>query len=207
MTMRHEFTEIVLSYQPQERDAWNTADATRKRAMIPPFHELHRMILNQPRYHFGEFHTLRHFHQTEGWLGFRFFVLGLLSDFDNPRYAPGGEQIRRTFSRERLEAYIKARGGGRADAGDPDLFLYKPNGEAMFLEVKVDGDRVKDHQLQTLAQIRHYVGCRAEIVHVGKHEKPYSPKIHWVDMALTGIMPVRSGTVPDANSNRYVRTR
>lgn len=191
--MRHEFREIVLTYGEVERDAWNSADAAGKRAQIPAFHELHPMIVNQPRYHFGEFYTLNHFHRTEGWLGFRFFVLGLLSDFNNPRYAPGGEKIRTTFSRERLNAYVEARGGGRADAGDPDLFLYKPNGEAIFLEIKVDGDRVKGHQLQTLAQIRHYLGCRAEIVHVGKKGKQYTAKRHWVEMASAGVMPVHHG--------------
>jgi hypothetical protein len=192
--MRHTFREIVLTYDPADREAWNRADATAKRALIPAFHELHGIVANQPRYHFGEFHALKHFHRAEGWLGFRFFVLGLLSDFRNPRYAAGGEQIRRMFPRAKLDAYVEARGGGRADAGDPDLFLYKPNGEAMFLEIKVDADRVKEHQLQTLAQVRHHLGCRAEVVHVGRAGKPYTPKCHWVDMALVGILPLAHGT-------------
>lgn len=193
--MRHEFEEIVLTYSQEQRDAWNNADAHGKRALIPAFHDIPPMIINQPKYHFGEFFTMRHFHETEGWLGFRFFVLAYLSDFDNPRYAPGGEQIRKLFSRDKLNAYITARGEGRTDAGDPDLFLYKPSGEAMFLEVKVASDKIdkKGIQLQALAQIRSILGCRAEVVHLVPHGEQYQPRTYWVDMAPRGTVPIAHG--------------
>lgn len=194
--MRHEFKEIVLTYSQEQRDAWNTADARGKRALIPAFHEVQPMIVNQPKYHFGEFFTMRHFHETEGWLGFRFFVLAFMSDFKNPRYAPGGEQICKMFAREKLNAFIKARGEGRTDAGDPDLFLYKPTGEAMFLEVKVASDKIDKNgvQLQSLAQIRSILGCRAEVVHLAKQGQKYEPRTYWVDMAPAGIFPLAHGS-------------
>jgi hypothetical protein len=194
-TMRHEFKEMVLTYTQEQRDAWNNADARGKRTLIPAFHEVHPMIVNQPKYHFGEFFTMGHFHAADGWLGFRFFVLAFLDDFNNPRYAPGGEQIRKLFPRDKLNAYVKARGEGRTDAGDPDLFLYKPNGEAMFLEVKVASDKIDKNgvQLQALAQIRSILGCRAEIVHLAKQGQDYRPRTYWVDMAPSGIFPLAHG--------------
>jgi hypothetical protein len=193
--MRHEFKEIVLPYSQAQRDEWNAADPAGKRRLIPSFHEVHPMIVNQPNYHFGEFFTLRHFHNAEGWLGFRFFVLAYLSDFENPRYAPGGEMIRRLFSKRTLDAYIEARGTGRTDAGDPDLFLYKPSGEAMFLEVKVGRDRLdkEGRQLQALAQIRYHLGCKAEVVHLVEQSSSYAPRSYWVDMTQRGLLPSAHG--------------
>jgi hypothetical protein len=194
-TVRFEFPEIVLRYSREQRDEWNRADEAGKRALIPTFHEVHPMVVRQPRYHFGEFFTLRHFHQTEGWLGFRFFVLGYVSDFENARYAPGGEQVRRMFPKAKLDALIVARGAGRSDAGDPDLFLYKPTGEAMFLEVKVGADRLHadGRQLQALAQIRHYLGCKAEVVHLVESGATYAPRTYWVEMAPAGLTPIGHG--------------
>lgn len=189
--MRHVFEEIVLRFTPEQREAWNSGD----KSLIPAFHEVHPMILNQPTYHFGEFFTMNHFHRTAGWLGYRFYVLAYLDDFKNPRYAKGGHQIRKTFAPDRLRALIDARGKGRTDGGDPDVFLYKPTGEAMFLEVKVGKDRIDKlgAQLQSLAQIRTFLGCRAEVVHLIPEGERYTPRKYWVEMAPKGLVPLDHG--------------
>ena len=193
--MRHTFAEMVLPFTRAQREHWNQADAVGKRVLVPSFHAVHPMVVRQPTYHFGEFFTLRHLHEREGWLGYRFFVLAYLDDFANERYAPGGEQIRKLIPRARLDAYIRARGTGRTDAGDPDLFLYKPTGETMFLEVKVGKDRFHDdgRQLQALGQIREVLGSRAEVVHLVEEGLSYSPKTYWVDVAPIGTHPTAHG--------------
>jgi hypothetical protein len=197
--MRQLFKEVVLTYKQADREAWNVAKGAAKSSLIPAFHEMHptavKMIDQQPRNHFGEFRTLHHYHSTEGWLGFRFYVLAYLPDLKNPRFTAGGLQVRKIFPRDKLEAYIRARGAGRTDRGDPDLFLYKATGEAMFLEVKVAQDQLDEDgsQLQSLAQIRSILGCRAEVVHLIEETKRYKPKTYWVDQAQLGIIPLAHG--------------
>jgi hypothetical protein len=88
------------------------------------------MYQRQSNYHFGEFRVLRHYNETEGWLGFRFYELSNLSDLKSSRFTKGGLQIRETFSQDKIAALVDARGMGRTDSGEPDVFLYKPSREA-----------------------------------------------------------------------------
>jgi len=197
--MRQVFREIVVTYKKAERDAWNAAKGAAKRALIPAFHDMHPTALQmydlQPKYHFGEFHVLRHYHSTGDWLGFRFYVLAYLPDLKNPRFTAGGLQVRKILPREKLEAYIKARGAGRTDGGEPDVFLYKATGEVMFLEGKVGNDPMhpEGKQLQSLAQIRSILGCRAEVVRLVEETTNYRPKTYWVEPAPVGTVPLAHG--------------
>jgi hypothetical protein len=180
----HTFEEIVLTYRSEQYDAWTRGD----RSLIPRFHPTHDIVVNQPRYHFGEFLTLDHFHRTEGWLGFRFFALGVIADLKHPRYAPGGAMIRRMIPANRLESFLHARSTDpreyRSAKGEPDLFLYKLNGEVLFLEVKKgqDSPDKERYQLRCLAQIRSILGCRAEIVYVREERQQYAPRTYAVEL-------------------------
>ncbi len=182
--MIHSFEEIVLTYRAEQYEAWTRGD----KSLIPPFHPTHDIVLNQPRYHFGEFLTLDHFHRAEAWLGFRFFALGVTADLNHPRYAPGGEMIHRMIPANRLESFRNARSTDpreyRNAKGEPDLFLYKPTGEVLFLEVKKGQDSPDNerYQLRCLTQIRSILGCRAEIVYVREERQRYSPRTYTIDL-------------------------
>ena len=182
--MLHLFEEKVLPYRAEQHEAWTAGD----KSLVPPWHPVHDIVRNQPTYHFAEFLTLDHYHRTEGWRGFRFFVLGVPSDMGNERYAPGGEMIDRLISPDKLTAFRRARSTDPREfkfaKGEPDLFLYKDGGDAMFLEVKKgkDAPDAEQYQLRCLSQIRSILGIRAEIVYVVEEGKLYNPRRHEYDL-------------------------
>ena len=178
--MLHAFDEMVLTYRAEQYDSWVGGD----KSLVPPWHEVHDIVRNQPRYHFAEFLALDHFHRTEGWRGFRFFVLGASDDMKNDRYAPGGRKIESLFPADRLTAFRKARSSDPREfkwaKGEPDLLLYKEDGQVLFLEIKKGKDAPDDerYQLRCLSQIRSILGCRAEIVYVAREGQRYSARRH-----------------------------
>jgi hypothetical protein len=156
---------------------------------VPPFHQVHDIVTNQPSYHFGEFLTMNHFHQIQGWKGFRFYALCVNADLTQPRYAPGGRKLRELIPADRIERFRQARAADERESrfakGEPDLFLYKDDTrEVMFLETKMKADKPdKEHyQLRCLAQIRSILGCKAEIVYLREEGRHYVPKTHRIDL-------------------------
>jgi hypothetical protein len=132
---------------------------------------------------------------VEGWCAYRFYVLGYEPDLRNPRFAAGGREVRRIISEDKPAAFTAARGTGRIDKGEPDVFLFNERGESMFAEVKVDQDQLDAEgiQLQCLAQIRTILGCRAEIVRVLEETRARQPRTYWVEPAPKGLTPLRHG--------------
>jgi len=173
--MRQEFREIVLTYRAADLERWRGGD----KWLIPPFAECYRIVKNQPAYHFGEYFTFDHYYRTEGWKGFRFFVLNCVADYQHPRYGPGGHQIARMVGEDRLSAFRAAT--GRNYAGEPDLFLYQDSGEFLFIETKKGADRINEAQLRCLAHVRAILGGRAEIVYLREEAQRYRPKTYWVE--------------------------
>ena len=174
--MRHEFQEIVLPYRKAQLEAWSSGD----KSLLPAFVELDSMILNQHPYHFGEAFVLDHFHRAEGWLGFRFFALGTWEP-NIPRYLKGRRMVEQLVPPAKLRAFRLARSSDPkelAGKGEPDVFLYRPSGEMLFLEVKKGADKVDRYQLRCLSQIREILGCRAEIVYLREEEARYQAKTH-----------------------------
>jgi hypothetical protein len=182
--MRHEFREVVLTYGPEELARWKSGD----KWLIPPFAECYPIVKNQPAYHFGEYFTFDHFYRSEGWKGFRFFVLNCVGDYEYARYGPGGRKIEQMVGKQRLEQFRVA--CEHMFAGEPDLFLYKDSGEMLFLETKKGEDRINETQLRCLAHIRSILGARAEIVYLceageGRHD----PRTYWIE--IDDLRPAR----------------
>lgn len=179
--MRHEFQEIVLPYSKRQLDAWSAGD----KSLLPHFVERDSMIINQDRYHFGEAFVLDHFHRKDGWLGFRFFALGEWEP-GIARYLKGRRTIERMVDRSRLEAFRRARSSDPLEVkgkGEPDVLLYRPSGELLFLEVKKGADRIGPYQLRCLAQIRDILGCGAEVVYLREESQRYTSKVHVCELA------------------------
>lgn len=174
--MRHEFKEVVLTYKDSEYARWKVGD----KWLIPPFAECYPIVKNQPGYHFGEYFTFDHFYRTEGWKGFRFFVLNCVGDYEYPRYGPGGRQIELMVGKRKLEEFRIA--CARMYAGEPDLFLYKDAGDMLFIETKKGTDRVNETQLRCLAHIRSILGAHAEVVYLREENQRYAPKTYWVEI-------------------------
>ena len=167
--MLFHITELVLEYDPMEWIEWKLGNKDRILAGMP----IHKELINQPTYHFGEYFTLRHFRQM-GWNGFVFY-----SFYDRclPKYQAGHQKLVEIFTQEQLKTFQSARNhtGDSKKKGDPDVFLYKTDGSTCFLEVKKKGDTIKPEQLECLAQIRKIFKAEVGIVHViekGHHSVP-----------------------------------
>lgn len=168
--MRHDFEETVLHYRAEQLEAWKAGD----KSLLPEAAWVRHMVANQPAYHFGEAFVLRHFVER-GWLGFDDYMIMPQVEPGIERHREGRETLERIARPERLRALRDVRAqsdDGRRGIGEPDLFLCKPTGEMLFVEVKKQGDRVKANQLVCLAQIREYLCCDAEIVYLQEVGRP-----------------------------------
>lgn len=67
-----ELSEKVLNYRRAQLDAWRRGD----KSLIPRLIQVHDTFFSQASYHFGEVFVLRHYHETERWLGLRWYALG-----------------------------------------------------------------------------------------------------------------------------------
>lgn len=72
----------------------------------------------------------------------------------------------------------------RSGQGDPDLFMYHPDGRVKFVEVKKQADRIHPPQLTCLAQIIAILGYPVEIVYLREQLQPYSQKTYVLDLEL-----------------------
>jgi hypothetical protein len=162
--MLHTFEETVLTYRSEQLAAWRNGDKS-----LMPQHVEHRAIVdNQPSYHFGEAFVLSHF-SALGWSGFMDYVLMPQVEPNIARHYHGRRQLELVADPAKLKAFRNERNkleDGRRGYGEPDLFLYKPTGEIKFVEVKKQGDTLKDNQLICMAQLREFLGCEAEIVYL-----------------------------------------
>ncbi|GEJ56661.1 VRR-NUC domain-containing protein [Anaeromyxobacter diazotrophicus] len=169
--MTHVFEEKLLSYEADQLMAWKTGD----KSLMPAFIEKRAIVTNQPAYHFGEAFVLDHYHRTEGWLGFPDYMLMPEVEPNIARHYRGRmtlEQLAPAPMLRELRDARRALPDGRKGYGEPDLFLFKPSGELMFLEVKKEGDTVKDNQLVCLAQIRQHLCCPADVVFLQERRRP-----------------------------------
>lgn len=159
--MRYTIDEVTLEYDPRDYEVWISGAKEKWLAGEPPAH-----VLNQPRYHFGEYFVLSHY-SSSGWQGHRFYALGTWEP-KNPKLSSGRAALASSFDVAQLEVFRAQRVlSGRADGkGEPDLFLRKDDGSVLFLEVKKDRDEVSEEQLQCLAQIRAMLNAQIGVVRV-----------------------------------------
>jgi Holliday junction resolvase-like predicted endonuclease len=161
--MVFEFEELVLAFDQAQLDTWKAGN----KALMPAFVERRQIVERQPSYHFGEAFVLEHFHRTEGWVGYADYMLMPEVEPGIARHYKGRaalEAIAPVLALQQLRTARRRSLDGRKGYGEPDLFLHHPSGRIMFLEVKKGSDRLKENQLVCLAQIRQFLGCRAEVV-------------------------------------------
>ena len=168
--MRHTFKEMVLVYRAEQLEAWKAGD----KSLMPGEIEHRAIVDNQPAYHFGEAFVLDHFMRL-GWLGFADYVLMPQVEPNIARHREGRQALERIADPRRLAALRRERNrsvDGMKGYGEPDLFLYQPTGEIMFVEVKKAGDTIKENQLVCLAQLKEFLSCDAVIVYLQASGKP-----------------------------------
>ncbi len=180
--MIHSFTETVLTYKQSELEAWVNGDRT----ILPEFVPWDEMFENQPRNHFGEIYTLSHYSRIYDWKGiYAKYAIGLW-EMNNAKLFAGRSKIEAMFSPHQLRKFrvefvelIDTMNKGK---GEPDLFLFKDNGETLFLEIKKQKDTVKQAQLDCLALIRSALKSEVGIVYLKEENQSYFPKTYHLDL-------------------------
>jgi hypothetical protein len=175
-----EIKERVLSYREDQLEAWGKGD----KSIAPPFFVIPPIYWNQPRYHFAETLVLRRYYDTEGWQGFTCYALGYQYPGSKRRKA-GRQKVEEIIPSDRLRRLRALRSDPhlvRSGAGEPDIFLYKHEGQFKFVEVKKGKDRLSAAQLICIAQILDILRCDVDIVYVAKELQLYTPKKYWFDL-------------------------
>jgi len=169
--------ETVLEYAEADYEEWSSGKRERWVSEPVPAH-----VVNQPRYHFGEYFVLSHF-AKEGWAGHRFYALGEWEP-NNQKIQPGRDEINRRFDAQRLALFrqIRRESGRASGTGEPDVFLCHSDGRLRFLEVKMKADRVSPAQLECLAQISAVLGGEVGIVYLRETNQVYSAKRYELDL-------------------------
>jgi hypothetical protein len=173
--------ETVLKYSDHELKVWSDGD----KSIAPDFAPIHPIIKNQPRYHFAEMFTLRHYYELEQWKGFTSFALGPQYQGSESREA-GRRKIEELVPQDRLQQLRDARSDPairQSGVGEPDLFLYKDDGSFMFVEVKKGSDRLRETQLTCIAQILDILKCPVSIVYLRTEAQSYTPKTYRFDLS------------------------
>jgi len=174
-----EITEKLIPFSQAQLTEWKSG--INKRSLLPDYlnEQEVSLILNQPEYHFGEIHVLKHYHD-EGWLGCSSYALGNNYPASEARKA-GQEKVRRVISKEKRKRFVEISSKTRDveyGTGEPDLFLYKPDGEYMFVEVKKQTDRIRPAQFTCIAQILATLDCKVDIVYLCEEGHSHTPKTY-----------------------------
>jgi hypothetical protein len=178
--MQYRIQETILFYQTKRLEAWMNGD----RSWLWEGLYLPSDVDNQPSYHFGEYYVLDHYCR-EGWSGTRWYALGEWEP-NNPKYVAGREMIASVFNKESLARIRDVRRD--INKGEPDIFLYRSDGAARFIEVKKAADRIAPEQLTCMAHIKSILGAEVDIVYLAPEGKTYTPKIYELDLkAFTGL--------------------
>ena len=170
----YHITELVLTYSQNELDLWKSGD----KSLVPDWVDLPDVIFNQPNYHFGEYYVLQYFGNA-GWRGFVDYGIGTWEP-NNPRYFKGRKKIEDIFSYSKLSKIREIRKG--LSSGEPDVFLYRKNGETLFIEVKKENDRISREQLVCLGQIKGILESEIGVVYLKEASKAYKAKQYEIDI-------------------------
>lgn len=140
------FEEEVIFYPVVDFEHWKAGD----KWLVPEGRHIPRDLYNQKSGFFGEFYALQHY-MRQGWQGYHFYGLGNWEP-NNPKYFEGKNAVKQVINAEALARFDELL--DNHPKGEPDLFLFKMDGSAKFVEVKRDGDTTKPDQLTCLAQIK-----------------------------------------------------
>ena len=152
------------------------------KSLVPDFVTKTADLDNQPSYHFGEMFALRWYHENQGWLGFRGYALGFQYPGSGKRRA-GRQKVEEIIPASKLARMRELRATEAFGSGEPDLFLYKPDGAFMFVDVKKSKDQIGPAQLTCTAQILAVLRCPVEITYLCTPDQEYQPKLYEFDLA------------------------
>lgn len=174
--MIYQITEEIFTYDPADFEAWKNGDKEKilNGRWVP------KDVYNQPAYHFGEYFVLNHYAGL-GWDGHIYYSFRA-RPYEKEK--EGSAKIVELFPADRLAAFRAAHAKIKHgdERGEPDVFLFKDAGQTKFIEVKKDGDRITDFQLETLAQIKVILGAEVGIARVIKDGRPYTAKTFELDL-------------------------
>jgi hypothetical protein len=166
--------EVVLEYRPEDLRAWRGGRKFRAAETHALAH-----LGQQTSCQFAEHFTLD-LYRKGGWCGHRFYALA--GPAPDPRAAAGYADALRCFGAEPLRALAQERASCGCECAEPSLFLFRPTGEALFLEVIKGRERLSELQLQGLARIRRILGVGVGAVYVKPHGPWYQPRQWELDL-------------------------
>jgi hypothetical protein len=161
--------EVVLEYRPEDLRRWRGGRKVRAAETHALAH-----LGQQTTCQFAEHFTLD-LYRKGGWCGHRFYALD--GSAHDPRAVAGYADALRCFDAQSLHALAQER-----ECAEPSLFLFRPAGEALFLEVIKGRERLSEQQLQGLARIRRALGVGVGVVYVKPHGPWYQPRQWELDL-------------------------
>lgn len=166
--MIHTIKETVLNYPHALRDSWNKGkmDWLSSDLFVPA--DVH----DNPSLYFSKYYTLVQYGE-KGWLGTAFYALGNW-ELENPTYHSGRVLIAQYIDPIKLSLFKGLRTG--LVSGEPELFLYKPDGSLLFVVVKQANEQLTDAQLICLSNIKSVLECDVEVVSLTEKGHRYTPK-------------------------------
>ncbi|WP_236800055.1 VRR-NUC domain-containing protein [Aliivibrio fischeri] len=124
--------------------------------------------------YFHECYALTHY-LDNGWYGTAFYALGD-SATSNSLYDAGRVLLSQYICPVKLSLLKGIRTG--LTAGEPELFLFKPDGSLLFVKVQKVGKHLSEAELICLSNIKSVLECEVEIVYVMEGSKTYKPKTY-----------------------------
>ena len=175
-----ELQERIVEYAASQLTAWIAAD----KSLVPAFADRPPILAAQPSHHFAEALTLRDYHEREGWMGFAHYAIGD-QYLGSARRREGRRKLREIIGARLLESILALRAttaGTKYGAGEPDPFLFKPDGSFRFVEVKKGRDQLSPAQLTCIAQLLSVAHGCVDIVYARELRQRYSPRTYRFDL-------------------------
>lgn len=166
--MIHTIKETVFTYPQRQLDDWIKGE----REWLPLSLSTPTVVEQQPNEYFGAYFGLSQY-MKQGWLGTAFYALGNWEP-DNPLYTEGRILLAQYINPNKLSLFKGLRTG--LTSGEPDLFLYKPDGSILFVVVKKENEYLSDAELICLSNIKSVLECDVEVAYLAKEGSRYTPK-------------------------------
>lgn len=128
--------------------------------------------------YFHECYALTHY-LDNGWYGTAFYALGD-TPTSNSLYNAGRILLSQYVCPVKLSLLKGIRAG--LTSGEPELFLFKPDGSLLFVKVQKTGKPLSDAELICLSNIKSVLECDVDVVYVVEEGKNYHPKAYDINV-------------------------
>ena len=166
--MIHTIQETVFTYSQPLFEHWKKGANT----WLPSEVSVPIEIDAQRDEYFGSYFALSQY-MKQGWLGTAFYALGNW-ELDNPLYTEGRILLAQYINPNKLSLFKGLRTG--LTSGEPDLFLYRPDGAILFVVVKKENEHLSDAELICLSNIKSVLECEVEVAYLAEEDSNYVPK-------------------------------